>query len=831
VRSVRSPSGCHWSPAVRGGDQCSVSASCLRRFALCALNFALCLSVLLLSAPPCLAQDPDDDPAAEADAPFGWEDSARRRYPLDIQRAEILAFARAVPLSPDQREAALRLYDAYRARHRAAAEKMFEYETAITSGDRDRAWSDETLREKLEPVQIEFHTYQQKIKDELVGNIRDLLTPEQAHSWSWLERRLRLREAEMVLSHGRVRSADLSILIEDVLPSTQSPQGTLDLLERYAADLDALLREARTARDEFMRNAADARQQKQEGEDAQDSWMQMQLSLRPFRQKALELEDAFLARLRTTLSPAQADDLERRVLEERVGGAWGLSDFNRLFNSVDRLRDLSAEQREALAAERKSAQEKRLEFLREFSKKLREFNEADPGDFDYSIYQKLHQEASERRAETVSRLRAILTEPQREAVGPPLAKSRLVAIDFDDEDAPIPPPPDLPRQMPSFLSRGQSPVISETDIPVLTRTAALTPDQAAAARDLVEVYVLRLRTAVRRVQVFEHVMMAEMMRSRGDPDESAFKPVLQSISRFLTYKQRISREVQSELRDLLTPEQQPGLERVFRAARRRQAMQTLWGMDWLNPSAGVETDRLLTAALEGAPPPPEIDAIFDRYEIDAAPMVDVIVRINDAMIEHINAAAEADDVMEKMQEAETQDDQRERKMHEASARLADLNARTVDQIARTLPAEPREAFEDAYFAAVTDAAFDSENFFDQGPPRTPEGLADNALHLKDITDDQRAALGAALRDHRRSVREINKRLAAVMSENAKKETDPSRRHEVMMSEEVGQLQNKRREASQESLKRLSAILTEHQRAQLPPPYRPPGAIPRPVFDD
>ncbi len=846
MRTAPFDSGCHWSRAVFGGDQCrrpAVAGSVPPahphgrfRFPLSIFHFplfltlliSLTLSLLILAPPPTLAQDPDDDPAAEADDPFGYEDSPRTRNPLDIQRAEILAFARAVPLTPDQRAAALRLYDAYAARYRASAEKFFEYEQAIIGGDRERARDDESVEEKLSPVREDFAAYQQTIKSELLEGLQQVLTPEQAHAWSWFERRLRLREARF-RGWYQQRAIDLSIMLEEVLGAQPSPLGALDLLDRYSAELDSVTREAEEARRRLQDDpAAIARMQDADEEARAAMWAEWEAALKPFRVKTAEILDNYFARLRAMLDPEAADALELRVLECRTQSYIGDDNSGRLFRLAGALPDLTNEQRDSLKRRRGEHQKARLEYLRVGDKRRREAGAEEWRGWSSEDFER----EAERHRKVIGDVRAILTESQCEAVGPPLAKSRLVVPEFDDEDDPIPPAPELPRHFPSWIARGQSPIISPEDLPLLTRAAKLTPQQTDAARDLIEVYALRFRTAVRRVQSVEQTMMAEVMRSRGDPDRDSFRPVLLTMSRYQMYKDGLAREVESDLRTLLTSEQEPGLLRVLRATRRREAMQGLWGMAWTTPGAGVELDRLAAHVFADTAPPPEVDAILERYEIEAVPAVDVLVRVNEETVKSMNKVAAAENFREAMEEEE-EDEQEDKEMFRALDLMRDLNIRTLDVLVHALPPEQRELFEDEFHSA----AISPINYFSEGMsgslPRTPEGFTENALILKDLTEAQRQSIDRAMSEYRKTVRGIDRGLFRLIVQAAKDSPDPEQRMSILFggNEEFTSLQNKRSESRDEALKRLSAILTDDQRAQLPPPYRPPGAIPRPVFDD
>lgn len=778
----------------------------------------LIAALLMLIALPVQAQD-DDDPLEAAQMFLSGE---YLRYRPNVPRTDLLFFARMAGLSAQQREAALDLYSAYSTRHEAAARKMQEYEDALTSGDHQRIWNDPKIEPVLRPVRDDFHKHQQKLKEELLADMKALLTDDQQGKWEWFERRLNWDASSWQLAIIGGQQPDLALIAHRVAGDQPFSQEVIDVLTRYYADSFALMKDTADA---VVRHRLETRHI----EDDQERQAEEQA----FRQEFLQRNLALMQRTASKLQSLLPEPLGERFEEAYLRGLTLNLDTtsymvrpDRAYAAARSVKNLSEDQRariEAIESEDRKDDIVRMRALLEERLKRPLGWQGDQADANQMDAMLRYQQRITRHKALISRLREILTPEQQEEAGPPISAIDVRLPNFEDENEPAPPMKPSRPGIPDMEAAFDRPVMSDLDLAFLKREASLTDEQYASAKDLLDAYRARNRLASRKMAAYQQAVSERMMQ--GDTGEMLDKRSMRFYLQYHRYNERIRDELVEDLRSLLTEEQSPAFEAIRRRIKRRSLSSD--GISF--GIAGVNAD--LTAITEGIfageSPPEDIRAVLSRYEADLAPIVGRLTAFQRVQMRRFEKMAEgggALNITDMMGQFESMQKDARKMMVEAR----ELNLKCFRELAPKFPDDRRAEFEEAYYSAALGANMWA--MMDQNP-RRPRDLLAEARALGDLTPEQDASLAAAARRFASETAASLREAFEAQIKNERPDQSMMERAQAMSRSDLNQRVEAMRDSREKAVDSMLASLTEEQRQRLPKPYRTGGPVERPRFEE
>ena len=749
------------------------------------------------------------------------------RYPPEITKSHITSFARWCELSVEQREAALSLYSAYIEAHEAAANKMYEYWDAITEGGSTRLLVNEKISKAVEHVRQKFLSHAHRLRIDLIEDLKALTTAEQAPTWAWIERRL--RETDLlsnVESPSHRWPPDLVLVLERVLPADSTPEGIRELLGNHVAELHALVREGERGGESEREQMKDVwvdpaltREQKQERYREARAWR------KPISAKAFKSVVDTIDRMRRHLPPEIALHLEAaayRTGSDESSVEWLTKDFEVLIARVLRLGDLTAEQRQAIHAARAQLHRREVELLRgAFECNLDPDTQCDGNERERRW--KYLEDALAPVASAFKAVREALTPAQREAFGPPLSDSKVSIPDFEsEEEPPLPHAWDQREQAREHRTIVEwitvQTELSEADVHLVVRSALLDRDQRRAAAELHADYLARSRLARRRISAFQSALWREELSGVSRPE--TFKREIEAWLRYERHRDAIRESFVGDLEALLTDEQRGAIDVLKDVAARRKA----FGDDSYGFSAleHVDLSALVRASLGAQEPSDEIVAELVAFEKSMRDLSDTIVRAK-GETNHTLArwASEADIERDQLFDAITAlqpSFERWRLDSKLRARAA------FKRIVPLLDEGARALFELSFYRSQL---YDWREW-DGSSLRTAEGLAPELEAMKDLSEEQKAALGAARLNHMRAATSACK--ASYESQFPEEHSEPGA--EPLRPEHAPHSINfTLRRLDEAAIEEMIRVLTPEQRERLSKPYRPADELAPPVFDD
>lgn len=169
-------------------------------------------------------------------------------------------YARLLKLDETQKEAATALMDGYIAAHKTATEEIEgKFEEMQQKAMENRDW--QKMGNDASKLMVEYQDKTRKLEEDVLSNIKGLLTAEQAEKWNLVER-YRRREKNLKYGFYSGSAVDLVRVINRSRLTVNSEEAK-QLIEQYEADMDRKLVEyEKITRDqeEEMRKQAEAGQ-------------------------------------------------------------------------------------------------------------------------------------------------------------------------------------------------------------------------------------------------------------------------------------------------------------------------------------------------------------------------------------------------------------------------------------------------------------------------------------------------------------------------------------------------------------------------------------------
>lgn len=782
------------------------------------------------------ADEEDEDPFAQVQSYWSGE---YERYTPEVARSEVTFFARMARLTEDQRAAALELHATYAERARAAGAKMQEYERALSRGEDELLYEDEEIQESLKPVREDFHKHQEKIKNELLADMKTVLTDEQRDRWEWFERRTKWDQETWGLGLNGQRPPDLALAVHRTAGNEPVSDEVLAVLSRFYADFAALVadrqeaREARRAREaaeapadpEGVEGDADEAMPEEEGPEAREG--------EEFSRRALEIVERAQSKLLGLLPESQREAFEEWSLDAMTDGDfdwWGrMGDPSRQYRKVLALESLSAEQRAQLTEMQVQARKEKITKKRaELSERLKKplgTHQQDESDADQMKMMMKFQQAAAANKALLSKIRGVLTPDQQKEAGPPIEKPRVRLPNFDDEDEPAPELGDHPRWMGALEQQMDAAAVNDLDLAFLKRAAPLTDDQYAAAKDLFAAYQSRSRNASQKMMAWQRSMSERMMQ--GETPDFMDKAQIRSYLKYEMYRKRIKNELLAEVRDLLTEEQSAAYDALKKRASRKVLREDEVQGGGL--AANVDVVAVAESVFVDEEVPADVRELLARYEEDVSPVVDRLNAFQDQELKRAQKMAEgvgAMDMGDLMGLVNNVQDQAQK--HALEAR--DLNVKCFRELVPRMPEEKRAEFEVAFYSAA-DFYSRAMSMVGRGGAVSVRGLFDEAKALGDLTPEQEQVMRTALREHVSKSAELLRGSFEQQLAAEKPGEKAWTRMQNLDYESMRKREEAVRESSKQAIARMHEALSEEQRARLPKTYRPPEPVTRPNFDE
>lgn len=264
-----------------------------------------------------------------------------------ISRKTLGRYAGLLGLSPDQREAAEALHDAYLESNRQASEEMREAMEAVRAKAGDGG-DVHVFTEELPKVMGAHAQKQTAIEDQFLADLRTMLNADQESRWPRLER-LRRREGSLEMGVVSGERVDL-VRIVDELKLAEEPRATLaDTLESYESELDRVLVERLKVQEE-------QRQGQTPGMMVFDSET-MDKHMKDMREAGVRVRDVnrrFAKAIETLLPEASVAAFMDSVEKESFPHVYREPHVSRQVAAAEKFDDLTDEQRAQLRAIREA---------------------------------------------------------------------------------------------------------------------------------------------------------------------------------------------------------------------------------------------------------------------------------------------------------------------------------------------------------------------------------------------------------------------------------------------------------------------------------------------
>lgn len=332
-----------------------------------------------------------------------------------------------------------------------------------------------------------------------------------------------------------------------------------------------------------------------------------------------------------------------------------------------------------------------------------------------------------------------------------------------------------------------SPAITRTELDSYSDILALSDEQREVANLLLEGYVQQFQAQSAAARERMQRLMDEARESR---DREAWFEVGRYRQEFQTSAEKMESSFFSDLRAVLTPDQEARWTDMERTRRRERTLAQ-------GQMSGERVD-IIRIARELAPDQSgPLAEILTQYELD---LDRALVRRNEvytSMRDQFSTAGRPDfsrmgDLFERARDA--------------SKQVRDVNERYARQVLGTLPDDLRPGFEQR----VREASFPQV----YRASRTSQHLT-AAAAFEDLNESQREQVTSLTASYQRESATLNDRLSAAW----RKAEDTMEIREMfrggLNEGELGELRNARRELDQSYAEKLRAVLSEEQLDRLP----------------
>jgi hypothetical protein len=324
----------------------------------------------------------------------------------------------------------------------------------------------------------------------------------------------------------------------------------------------------------------------------------------------------------------------------------------------------------------------------------------------------------------------------------------------------------------------------------------LTDDQKQAAETLVEGY----QEQIRQQREAMRTKMEEIReKARETGDNSGWEQMRTIGEKMREDRKQLDASIMSDLKSLLTPEQQDRWPAVERAVRREQGVRRGFISGERVNLFDLVDDAKLTPE-QHQPLEPTLEA-YDEQLDRALTARNAAQEEAFAQFREIMQGGNTDKAQELMN-----------KGREASIRVRDINRKFARQVADMLPEDKKAAFE---------AAFARQSFPEVYRPTQAQRALEAAVGFADLTSDQKESIKALHETFSRTMGSLNEKMAAAQQAEEEKITVQGLMQRFQQrgggrdEGPLGEIRKQRREAGDAAVENLKKILTPAQVERLP----------------
>lgn len=315
----------------------------LKRAKVWALVAGLCLGLGLVTASPFV-------PVAQAQMRMGM--GGGMGLPTAISSADVIQYGKLLKLDETQTATIKDLHEAYAADHAKASKAMSDGFERLRQEFEDSR--DPSIFQKESPAIVEkFQSRSEELEKTFLGDMKALLTPEQAGRWTSVERANR-RNRSLPVGMLAGESMDIVKLVA-AMEMAKTPEGVAQALDRYEAEMDAAIQERDTRRKDIgeqMQNLT-----RGGGGGGGGGWMNMDFEklqqlmgdLRKSGIKVRDINERFSTVVQAALPEDERDDFGDRVKREKFPNIYRESHIDRCLKAAGEFSDLSSEAKAQVA--------------------------------------------------------------------------------------------------------------------------------------------------------------------------------------------------------------------------------------------------------------------------------------------------------------------------------------------------------------------------------------------------------------------------------------------------------------------------------------------------
>ena len=341
------------------------------------------------------------------------------------------------------------------------------------------------------------------------------------------------------------------------------------------------------------------------------------------------------------------------------------------------------------------------------------------------------------------------------------------------------------------MMEGMLPQIGSRQVDKFAKILALTSDQKEAAEALLEGYAGQAAAAAKAMRDASQRARDEF-RETNDP--AVFEKMQESTTKFRDERQKLDETFLSDLKSILTPEQEAKWPQVERTHRRDATLR--WGR-----LSGERVDLVDLA---------EQQQLAPEVSTQVAPLLEQYQEELDRELTRRNEVYQG--AMEKMMELRRTGDMEGmqdmvEKGREAGRRVRDVNRRFFRQMVEAMPEDKRAAFE---------AAFNQQSYPDIYRKGYASRVSEAATGMADLTPEQKEQLAAVAKRFAETLSPLQAKLVTATEESEAKFNLMDMMARGWNQEgPLADLREERRDLERKLIDDIRKVLTDEQETRLP----------------
>jgi len=406
--------------------------------ALCAATVVIASATGLVASRHALARQVED---AIADA----QEAAMDMYSDALTRGDAEGFIKVLGLKPDQRQAVLDLFTAYRGQYDTATKKIREYQKSLQ--EKSGGGYDPKVWAEAGPVYEQYSKHTKKLKESFLEDLKAMVPPDLMDNWVKIERRVRRKEGTRTAMFNSAR-ADLVSIVEGVMGNDPLPDELKAAMDRYEEDIDRSMNEMAQFRKELEAKQTEMMKDMANKDAAEMQKMQLQIvkQMNEKSRKAAEVNTAAFKKLTPLVPENKRNRFQvayyKSAYSMMEGMMPGQASLTKAVDKATKLSDCTGEQKQQIEATMEEHDKELLgvyeKYAQTMDKKMEEGSKSDDPTavqqmyFDQTAWMDLSTKKGEADRKAVEKLRAILTPEQLAQLPAPLKKVETAKPTFDE---------------------------------------------------------------------------------------------------------------------------------------------------------------------------------------------------------------------------------------------------------------------------------------------------------------------------------------------------------------------------------------------------------------